>query len=153
MTPIEKNKTTKTIDVTDEFGNVYYKTYYKRAQGLIKKGRARLVSENRICLTCPPDSHVSNHINNNSEDIDMMDQSREIVVFAQEKINQLYEKYQGAAPGEFDDDVIEAVVSVTKHLLDTAVKLEALNKLADIATSNGLDGDNIRHIYDTIFDS
>jgi len=49
MTPIEKN-----ISVVDEQGNIYEATYPKRAKGLVKKGRARFVSENRICLACPP---------------------------------------------------------------------------------------------------
>ncbi|MDR1328153.1 MAG: YaaA family protein, partial [Oscillospiraceae bacterium] len=49
MTPIIKN-----VTVTDELGNEYDPTYAKRARGLVKKGRARFVTENRICLTRPP---------------------------------------------------------------------------------------------------
>ena len=49
MTPIEKN-----IIVVDEFGNRYEATYPKRAKGLVKNGRARFISENTICLACPP---------------------------------------------------------------------------------------------------
>ena len=48
--PIEKN-----ISVIDEKGNEYEATYPKRAKGLVKKGRARFVDENTICLACPPD--------------------------------------------------------------------------------------------------
>ncbi len=44
----------KTIEVVDAFGNVYHSTYPKRAKGLVKHGRARFVSESRICLACPP---------------------------------------------------------------------------------------------------
>lgn len=44
----------KTIEVVDAFGNVYHSTYPKRAKGLVKRGRARFVSESRICLACPP---------------------------------------------------------------------------------------------------
>ena len=44
----------KTIAVVDEQGNSYEATYPKRARGLVKKGRARFVSENTICLVRPP---------------------------------------------------------------------------------------------------
>lgn len=50
MTPIEKN-----IRVIDESGNEYETTYPKRANGLVKKGRARFVDDTTICLdnACP----------------------------------------------------------------------------------------------------
>lgn len=53
MIPIEKN-----VAVTDEQGNEYEATYPKRAKGLVKNGRARFISENRICLACPPDMNL-----------------------------------------------------------------------------------------------
>ena len=49
MDPIEKK-----ISVMDETGREYEATYPKRARGLVKKGRARFVDENTICLACPP---------------------------------------------------------------------------------------------------
>ena len=54
----------------DEQGNEYEATYPKRAKGLVKNGRARFVSENKICLACPPDkfleeNNMSNNINKN----------------------------------------------------------------------------------------
>ena len=57
----------KNIEVVDEAGNLYESTWPKRAKGLVKHGRARFVTENRICLTCPPDikteeTHMSNSI-------------------------------------------------------------------------------------------
>lgn len=52
-TPIEKN-----ITVVDEQGNEYEATWPKRAKGLVKSGRARFISENRICLTCPPELNL-----------------------------------------------------------------------------------------------
>ena len=45
----------KNISVIDMQGNVYEATWPKRAKGLVKKGRARFVDENTICLACPPD--------------------------------------------------------------------------------------------------
>ena len=49
MIPITKN-----ILVVDEQGNEYGATWPKRARGLVKNGRARFLSENKICLACPP---------------------------------------------------------------------------------------------------
>lgn len=50
MTPIAKN-----IIVADENGNEYEATYPKRAEGLVKKGRARFIDDNKICMLCPPE--------------------------------------------------------------------------------------------------
>lgn len=33
-------------------------TWLKRAKGLVKNGRARFISENKICLACPPDDNL-----------------------------------------------------------------------------------------------
>ena len=61
-TPIIKN-----IIVVDEQGNQYEATYPKRAKGLVKTGRARFVSENTICLACPPDIYLEeNKMTNNT---------------------------------------------------------------------------------------
>ena len=49
-------KNERSIEVVDEAGNLYEPTWPKRAKGLVKHGRARFVDENRICLTCPPDT-------------------------------------------------------------------------------------------------
>ena len=37
---------------------MYEATYPKRAQGLVKKGRARFIDENTICLACPPNEYL-----------------------------------------------------------------------------------------------
>jgi len=47
---------TKNIIVVDEFGKEYTSTYAKRANGLVKNGRARWLDGNTICLVCPPDT-------------------------------------------------------------------------------------------------
>ena len=84
----------------------------------------------------------------------MLNQTQEIIEFAQDRINMLYDKYQGAAPGEYDEQVINGVIAITKYLLDTAVKIEALEKLAQLdftADHMGTkDTDAIRDIYKTI---
>ena len=56
MVPIEKN-----ILVVDEQGNEYEATWPKRARGLVKNGRARFLSENKICLACPPDRDLEDN--------------------------------------------------------------------------------------------
>ena len=45
---------TKNIRVIDAQGNEHEATYLKRAKGLVKKGRARFISENTLYLACPP---------------------------------------------------------------------------------------------------
>ena len=50
MIPIGKN-----IIVVDENGTVFESTWLKRANGLVKKGRARWLDERTICLACPPE--------------------------------------------------------------------------------------------------
>jgi len=53
----------KLIYVTDEFGNQYAPTYPKRAAGLVKHGRAHYVSDDTICLVCPPSSYETEELN------------------------------------------------------------------------------------------
>lgn len=52
----------KTVHVVDEAGNRYEATYLKRAQGLVKKGRARFIDENTICLVCPPNQNLEDNV-------------------------------------------------------------------------------------------
>lgn len=64
MIPIEKN-----IVVIDEQGNEYEATYPKRANGLIKKGRARFVNETTICLVCPPNEYLEENLMNEIKEV------------------------------------------------------------------------------------
>ena len=48
------------IAVVDEAGNRYEATWKRRAQGLVKNGRARYIDESTICLTCPPKNIIKN---------------------------------------------------------------------------------------------
>ena len=59
MIPIEKN-----IIVVDENGTVFESTWLKRANGLVKKGRARWLDEQTICLACPPEQMEDNEMEN-----------------------------------------------------------------------------------------
>lgn len=62
MIPIEKN-----IIVVDENGTVYESTWLKRANGLVKKGRARWLDEQTICLACPPENEEDIIMDNNKQ--------------------------------------------------------------------------------------
>lgn len=59
MIPIEKN-----IIVVDENGTVFESTWLKRANGLVKKGRARWLDERTICLACPSEQMEDNEMEN-----------------------------------------------------------------------------------------
>ena len=59
MIPIEKN-----IIVVDDNGTVFESTWLKRANGLVKKGRARWLDEKTICLACPPEQMEDNRMEN-----------------------------------------------------------------------------------------
>ena len=62
MIPIEKN-----IIVVDENGTVFESTWLKRANGLVKKGRARWLDEQTICLACPPENEEDIIMDNNKQ--------------------------------------------------------------------------------------
>ena len=62
MIPIEKN-----IVVVDKYGTEYESTWLKRANGLVKKGRARWLDEQTICLACPPERTEDNNMENMSQ--------------------------------------------------------------------------------------
>ena len=62
MIPIEKN-----IIVVDENGTVFESTWLKRANGLVKKGRARWLDEKTICLACPPEQMEDNRMVDNRQ--------------------------------------------------------------------------------------
>ncbi len=84
--PIEKN-----ISVIDETGKKYEATYPKRAKGLVKKGRARFVDENTVCLACPPnileDTKMSD--NNIKTQVDETAEPNEAAAEAVEKIEEI----------------------------------------------------------------
>jgi len=88
----------------------------------------------------------------------MLDKTQEIVEFAQDKINELYEEYKNAGPGEYDEHIVNRVVAIIKCLLDTAVKIEALDQLTkldftlDYSTASK-DTSAIVDIYRVIFGS
>lgn len=93
MIPIAKN-----IIVVDEQGNEYEATYPKRAKGLVKNGRARFLSENKICLACPPDNILEDTemTDNNEQKIDLSYIFKQIAAI-QEQTDYLFEALQKLA--------------------------------------------------------
>ena len=125
MTPIEKN-----ITVIDDFGKEYEATYPKRARGLVKKGRARFVDENTICLACPPDI---------TEDTNMSDNKNANAVNEQEvKKAAVAEALKEVKPAE---DAMPTVAYVLKQIelirQDNEHINRALNALMAIKTGVG----------------
>ncbi len=72
MIPIEKN-----IIVVDENGTVFESTWLKRANGLVKKGRARWLDEQTICLACPPEQMEDNEMETNKQTETVAERSAE----------------------------------------------------------------------------
>ena len=118
MTPIEKN-----IIVVDENGNEYEATYPKRAKGLVKNGRARFISENKICLACPPDMIT--------EDNEMSENTNVNASVATENttITQSAEKLT----------IDYILTQIEKIMVDTAHINEALNTIEQIGDTGSGD--------------
>ena len=112
MEPIEKN-----VSVIDEYGNEYEATYPKRAKGLVKKGRARFVDDNTICLACPPniledtkmsDNNIKTKVNETAEPIEAAEKIEGI-----EKIDEMSGLDEAAdlPPKDTENDQLETAVT------------------------------------------
>jgi hypothetical protein len=125
MTPIEKN-----IRVIDESGNEYEATYPKRANGLVKKGRARFVDDTTICLdnaspagiNIPENKKMDNNISSN-ENINKTEKQSG-TDFVREQINRMMALLETANPGgepymmvnpEMFDKVQSMLLSLTEQ--------------------------------------
>lgn len=105
MIPIQKN-----IIVVDEQGNIYEATYPKRAKGLVKNKRARFISEDTICLACPPEI-MEEYMSDTKSDLSIekisktVNNSKEDKAFQSDKFSMDYVLEQ-----------IEKIASQTEHL-------------------------------------
>jgi hypothetical protein len=73
----------------------------------------------------------------------------QIIDFAKEQIAKLNGELIGAAPGEFDKEIIEESFSIMRKLIEASVRIEALNTLERMNLENE---DIIRDIFnDSIF--
>lgn len=88
---MEKTEGKKTVIVIDEQGNKLESTYPKRAKGLIKNGRARVVDENTICLVDLP-KHIileENKMNNNNINLDENKEVKIDLAYIMNKIDEI----------------------------------------------------------------
>ena len=131
MIPIEKN-----IIVVDENGNAYEATYPKRAKGLVKKGRARFIDENKICLLCPPENEMEdkdmseNKTKSQKITIKYLLEQIEEIAKNQEHINDALQKLtfmESKGPGDVGTDgQAQAIARVVEAREETNQKLIAL---------------------------
>lgn len=131
---------TKNANVVDDLGNRYVPTYAKRAKGLVKKGRARWVDENTICLACPPD------------DIDLedtkMDKNKinpiEVNVNEQnEKVNANLAEKIGSRNGITVMDILERMDKIIAHQDDLWNIVSEIRELpVNESPEGGQDGAN-----------
>lgn len=116
--PIEKN-----VLVSDEQGNTYEPTYFRRAKGLVKHGRARWMGENHICLSCPP-----NHLENAEDD---MNETQ--ITYIQEQIEflkgELNRKNDLNCDSEFQPEAAAKIEEGRNQLRDKILSL--MDRLAD----------------------
>ena len=119
----------RTVLVSDESGKEYEPTFEKRARGLCKKGRARWIGENRICLAAPPD-HDFRKDRDMSEDMNrtaVPSMNAEYILAQIEKIaeepayiREAIEKIDNSAPEKSAAiaSVVEAREATNRSLLD-----------------------------------
>ena len=107
----------KTVKVVDEVGNRYEATYVKRAQGLVKNGRARFIDDETICLSRPP----SNLEDNNMTDID---KNEAVVVNKETEIPS--ETAATKYTLEYALELIELISKDNKHIYEALDVLKGL---------------------------
>lgn len=104
-TPIIKN-----ITVTDENGNITGSTYPKRALGLVKKGRARWINADTICLCA-----------RNMEDKDMANNLYEIIDNQMSKIQRQTENMESGDAAQTQEKILEALTKLREEERRSAV--------------------------------
>lgn len=88
---MEKTEGKKTVIVIDEQGNKLESTYPKRARGLIKNGRARVVDESTICLVNLPKNIIleENKMDNNYINLQENNEVRIDLSYIMNKIDEI----------------------------------------------------------------
>lgn len=163
---------TKNITVTDENGNITGSTYPKRASGLIKKGRARWINAETICL-CAQNTEGTIMANNFYEIFDnqltkMQEQinsdNPETAMPVRMQILKTMETFMAQEQKTKILDIVQVQLEALKNDLDrTAAScllneevsvfrireetkqhmLELMNKLVDLTMTSGEDVSNI----------
>lgn len=132
MTPIEKN-----IIVTDSKGTKYENTYSKRAEGLVKNGRARFIDQNTICLTLPPENKtegrkMSENINANEEkyNIPYVLEQIEKLHTEMQSLEQIYLTIHGV--GDYDAVTEDAGGNTEQHTTHEEVATAKLKAITEV---------------------
>ena len=120
MTPIEKN-----IIVVDEFGEEYEATYLKRAKGLVKSGRARFITNNKICMLCPPNNTEDKTMSDTKYTLDYCLEQIEKISEQAEYLNNVISELGKAVPVSPDDNRAQALSDTVKCREATNQKLIA----------------------------
>ena len=127
----------KSIIVTDENGTIYGATWPKRAKGLVRRGRARFIDQNMICLACSPDKEFP-------EDITMPDINT--AVPADADLSYILSKIEAV---RLDNEHIASTISAMKDA--TAEQASALSKLVhEKEETNRVILDFYRRIYEDL---
>lgn len=126
------------ISVIDAFGNVYQSTYPKRAKGLVKKGRARFVDANTICLMCPPDTR---------EEFTM---STSMNLTAAQIFEELQKIRQDTAHIQLAMEKLEKVPTGTEQ--DTAVCRSKIEAVSSVAKEREKTNQALIKLYEKMYD-
>lgn len=131
----------RSVIVTDERGNEYEATYPKRARGLVKKGRARYIGENKICLTETPLTAEETEYKT-ADGALLSAYNAEITEDDMSEYTDIKESVQDAeceneAPAEktFAEQIFEQIMNLRAE--DEAFTYRALNILAEIPPAQG----------------
>lgn len=172
---MEKTEGKKTVIVIDEQGNKLESTYPKRAKGLIKNGRARVVDEKTICLVDLPKHKIleENKMNNNINLQDNKEMKIDLA-YIMDKINEITKiNYDLASKQDFgeiacvpgtknpvqcicetNNKMIDFLQEIYKSLLPKesrreAVISELIDTLKNTINDVNVDEDVINHLIDT----
>ncbi len=117
MIPIEKN-----IIVVDENGTVFESTWLKRANGLVKKGRARWLNDRTICLACPPEKTEEHMMEN-------MKQTEAVT----EKITESAKRAESRPGGLTIESLLDRMDAVRKEMTGMQGLLATMENIANQA--------------------
>lgn len=174
---MEKTEGMKTVIVIDEQGNKLESTYPKRAKGLIKNGRARVVDENTICLVDLP-KHIileENKMNNNNINLEENKEVKIDLAYIMNKIDEITKinlelvsnkdlADMSVVPGaknpvqcicETNNKMIDFLQDIYKSLqpkesMNEKIVLELINTLNNSIGDMSADEEVIKHLIDTL---
>lgn len=117
----------KNITVIDENGNIVGSTYPKRADGLVKKGRARWISENAVCLRADEKESEANEMAVNIYEVfdnqiskmqeQLRDETAETAMPVRMQILKTMETFRAQQQSEKVIDLVKAQLDVMQESL------------------------------------